>query len=124
MRVGFTVGSGREAQEILEREARKHNLLLRHGDVSNWAKLRKLLLSETTVPGAKAAIARRFKVTTQAVSQWLSGKTMPSADTALRLRDWLLNRGTQRKPSVGRVTQVPARKSGSNRPKPKRSIEN
>jgi transcriptional regulator with XRE-family HTH domain len=114
---GFALGSGKEAQDILECEARKHNLRQIHGDVSNWAELRKLLVAQTATPGAKASVARRFKVTTQAVSQWLSGKTMPSADTALQLRTWLLTKEPEQKESADRAQTPPARK----RPKLRKS---
>jgi transcriptional regulator with XRE-family HTH domain len=104
----FALGSGKEAQKILELESRKHNLRQMLDQVSNWAELRKLLLSETATPGAKTSLARHFKVTTQAVSQWLSGKTKPSADTALRLRDWLLNKNHPTKQSAGSAATRPA----------------
>ncbi len=46
-------------------------------------------LKKVTVPrGAKAALAREFKVTRQAVNQWLSGESNPSADIAIRLQYW------------------------------------
>jgi transcriptional regulator with XRE-family HTH domain len=46
-------------------------------------------LKKVTAPrGAKAALAREFKVTRQAVNQWLSGESNPSADLAIRLQYW------------------------------------
>lgn len=42
----------------------------------------------TTKRGAKAALAREMGVTRQAVDQWLSGRTAPSADLVLRLVEW------------------------------------
>lgn len=46
-------------------------------------------LKRVTAPrGAKAAIARDFHVTRQAVDQWLSGESNPSADIAIRLQHW------------------------------------
>ena len=46
-------------------------------------------LKKVTAPrGAKAALAREFKVTRQAVNQWLSGESNPSADIAIRLQYW------------------------------------
>jgi transcriptional regulator with XRE-family HTH domain len=46
-------------------------------------------LKKVTAPrGAKAALAREFKVTRQAVNQWLSRESNPSADIAIRLQYW------------------------------------
>jgi DNA-binding XRE family transcriptional regulator len=46
-------------------------------------------LKRVTAPrGAKAALAREFKVSRQAVNQWLSGESNPSADIAIRLQYW------------------------------------
>ena len=46
-------------------------------------------LKKVTAPrGAKAALAREFKVSRQAVNQWLSGENNPSADIAIRLQYW------------------------------------
>ncbi len=55
-------------------------------DTGTWEELRTLLKRSTQTPGSKASLAREFGVTTQAVSQWLSGASAPTADTALRLR--------------------------------------
>jgi transcriptional regulator with XRE-family HTH domain len=38
--------------------------------------------------GAKSALAREFKVSRQAVNQWLSGESNPSAELAIRLQYW------------------------------------
>lgn len=40
----------------------------------------------TAERGAKAALARKFKVSRQAVDQWLSGDSSPSAEIALQLQ--------------------------------------
>lgn len=46
-------------------------------------------LKKVTAPrGAKSALAREFKVTRQAVNQWLSRESAPSADLAIRLQYW------------------------------------
>ena len=46
-------------------------------------------LKRVTAPrGAKAALAREFHVTRQAVNQWLSRESNPSADIAIRLQYW------------------------------------
>jgi transcriptional regulator with XRE-family HTH domain len=52
-------------------------------------KLRLRLIAATSAPGAKTALAKEFKVSRSAVSQWLSGDTSPGAETALRLLAWV-----------------------------------
>jgi DNA-binding XRE family transcriptional regulator len=68
------------------------NPLLHSGGVQNDIRNLKGLiarLKRVTAPrGAKAALAREFKVTRQAVNQWLSGESNPSADIAIRLQYW------------------------------------
>jgi transcriptional regulator with XRE-family HTH domain len=47
-------------------------------------------LHKLTKPrGAKAALAREFRVSRQAVDQWLSRESSPSAEIALRLLQWV-----------------------------------
>lgn len=47
-------------------------------------------LRELTKPrGQKAALAREFHVTRQAVDQWLSGSANPSAETSFKLFNWV-----------------------------------
>jgi DNA-binding transcriptional regulator YiaG len=43
----------------------------------------------TSAPGAKAALARKLGVTRQAVGQWLSGKSNPTAEATLQLLNWV-----------------------------------
>jgi len=43
----------------------------------------------TKLRGQKAVLARKFKVSRQAVDQWLSGSTNPSAETTLKLVEWV-----------------------------------
>lgn len=54
-----------------------------------WKKLRDRLRVATATPGGRADLARSFKVSTAAVSQWLSGASAPKADTTLRLLQWV-----------------------------------
>lgn len=51
----------------------------------------------TSKRGAKAALAREMGVTRQAVDQWLSGKTAPSADLMLRLLEWAVKEQAKQK---------------------------
>ncbi len=55
----------------------------------SWPELRERLIALTNERGAKAALAREFAVTNSAVSEWLRGLSMPSADTTLRLLPWV-----------------------------------
>lgn len=43
----------------------------------------------TSSPGAKAALARKLGVTRQAVGQWLSGESNPTAEATLQLLNWV-----------------------------------
>jgi transcriptional regulator with XRE-family HTH domain len=54
-----------------------------------WENLRARLDAVTSGPGSKAALAHRFNVSPAAVSQWLSGASAPTADTTLRLLEWV-----------------------------------
>jgi transcriptional regulator with XRE-family HTH domain len=60
-------------------------------DVQNIRTYGELLdrLRKITKPrGAKSELARAFKVSRQAVDQWLSGDSKPSAEIAIRLLHW------------------------------------
>jgi transcriptional regulator with XRE-family HTH domain len=78
----------------------------------SWATLKRRLRRATQKPKAKAELARRFKVTTAAVSQWLSPNSLiaPKADTALQLLEWVAAEEAQQKQSAG-VSEAPARKT-------------
>jgi transcriptional regulator with XRE-family HTH domain len=43
----------------------------------------------TSLRGQKAALARELKVSRQAVDQWLSGSSKPTAETTLKLLNWV-----------------------------------
>lgn len=83
-------------------------------ELSTWEGARtQLKLALDFKRGAKAALARRFGVTTQAVSQWLSGASMPSADTAFHIRKLLADGSltTQHKKRAGSASTRPALKT-------------
>ncbi len=82
-----------------------------------WKALVKDIGALTAAQGAKANLARKFKVTRQAVNKWLSGKGAPSAELTLRLFHWAEQAKAQPKQNpggaltpTGQKTQV--RKSG------------
>lgn len=54
-----------------------------------WNELRARLAAATDQYGARAALARQFGVTPQAVAEWLSGASAPTAETTLRLLEWV-----------------------------------
>jgi transposase-like protein len=56
---------------------------------SLWNQLRIRLLAATSAHGAKSALAREFSVTPASVSEWLSGASAPTAETALQLLKWV-----------------------------------
>jgi transcriptional regulator with XRE-family HTH domain len=63
--------------------------------------------------GAKAALAREFGVTPQAVHEWLKRRSAPSAESCLKLLDWVSRaEGNQNKSSaaVSPATEPKARK--------------
>jgi len=110
--------NSREAQSSapeknLERVGAKLYLTLVSEDVQDWEDLRCRLNLATKTPGSRAALARQFKVSTAAVSQWLSGVTAPAADTALRLAQWIRELGVphQQKKRAGSAQTQPARKT-------------
>lgn len=55
----------------------------------HWNQLRDRLNEMLSSPGEKATLAKALGVSKSAVSQWLSGKTAPSAELALCLREWV-----------------------------------
>jgi hypothetical protein len=56
---------------------------------SIWNDLRIRLSIATRHYGGKAELARKFRVTRQAVHKWLSGRTPPSAERTLHLLGWV-----------------------------------
>jgi len=54
----------------------------------NYGQLLNRLREITKPRGAKAALARQFNVSRQAVDKWLSGESKPSADIAIELQHW------------------------------------
>lgn len=55
----------------------------------NWERLRARLFQVVGERGQKAALAKKFGISAPAVSQWLSGKNVPTAEIALALLDWV-----------------------------------
>lgn len=80
----------------------------------SWPELRERLIALTSERGAKAALAREFKVTNSAVSEWLRGLSMPSADTTLRLLPWVAAAQAEQTSSVSAAK--PAKKPRAKAP--------
>lgn len=76
---------------------------------SSWPELKEALISMTKERGGKAALARQFNVTPQAVSEWMRGISMPSADTTIRLLSWVAGGGSlqQKSPGAGATAPEP-----------------
>jgi transcriptional regulator with XRE-family HTH domain len=64
---------------------------------SRWDLLLSRLRVTTQPFGAKARLAQQVGVKKQAVSQWLSGETRPTAETVLRLVEWVSIEETKQK---------------------------
>lgn len=69
--------------------------------------LRARLLRATSERGAKAALAKEFGVSRQAVNAWLSGASAPEAETTLRLLEWV-TADEAKKQGVGSGSTPPA----------------
>jgi transcriptional regulator with XRE-family HTH domain len=85
---------------------------------SLWGELRSRIRALTDRHGARAQLAREFEVTPQAVAEWLSGASAPTAETTLRLREWVSEAEAKQKKRAGSATTRPAlktRKSKSNK---------
>lgn len=70
---------------------------------SLWNELRSRLITATKDRGTKSELARNFKVSRQAVGEWLSGASSPSAETALGLLKWVAESENAKKEAPGRV---------------------
>lgn len=75
-----------------------------------WNDLRLRLSALMNRYGARARLAREMSVTPQAVSKWLSGASAPTAETTLRLREWVIAAEAKQKKRAGSGTTRPALK--------------
>jgi transcriptional regulator with XRE-family HTH domain len=83
-----------------------------------WDELRSRLEKVTRRPGARAALAREFDVSTAAVSQWLSGVSAPTADNTVRLANFVERAEANQKQNAGPVSETrPAKRSKKGRSK-------
>jgi transcriptional regulator with XRE-family HTH domain len=57
--------------------------------ISLWEQLRSRLIVVTRRKGSKADLARHLEVKPASVSQYLSGRISPTAETTLRLLAWV-----------------------------------
>jgi transcriptional regulator with XRE-family HTH domain len=65
----------------------------------------------TRAHGAKAALAKKFGVTRQAVDRWIAGKSAPSAELALQLYEWARKAEAENQKKPGSVTAEPEPKT-------------
>jgi hypothetical protein len=87
---------------------------------SLWQQLLNRLAPLLAPYGAQARLARELGVTRQAVSQWLRGVGSPTAETSLRLNQWVIqNEGKKNPGSVralpGQTTQTTKNKANEKR---------
>jgi transcriptional regulator with XRE-family HTH domain len=84
--------------------------------IESWPELRERLKRLTTQRGDRSALARKFKVTSSAVSEWMRGKNMPSADLTLRLSAWVTTEEAKLKsPAVAPAPEAKAPFKGTKR---------
>ena len=77
----------------------------------SWNDLRRRLRAVTRNRGSQAELARRLKVTPQAVAEWLVGASAPTADKTIRILNYVEDaEAKQQKQSAG-VSEAPARKT-------------
>ena len=76
-----------------------------------WEDLRSWLKEAMAERGVKASLAREFNVKPASVSQWLSGATAPTAQTTLRLLNWVVGRTELNKKSAPTVRKHDRRKT-------------
>jgi len=77
----------------------------------HWEALGKRLSAVTSARGAKAQLARELKVTRQAVDNWLSNKSAPSAELTLRLLHWVQQAEASPKQNPGSAPAQPGQKT-------------
>jgi hypothetical protein len=77
----------------------------------SWAALRDRIRAATRERGDRVKLAREFGVTPQAVAKWLSGASAPTAETTLRLLDFVTAKEAKPKTSAGLLEAGPARKN-------------
>jgi transcriptional regulator with XRE-family HTH domain len=80
-----------------------------------WKSLAKRLGAVTAARGAKAQLAHELKVTRQAVNNWISENSAPSAELTLRLLNWVERAEAQQTKNPG---------SASTQPGPKTQVHN
>ncbi len=82
---------------------------------SNWEDLRSRLRAATAGRGAKSELARQLTVRASAVSQWLSGESLPTAENTLRLLEWVAAREARQQkkaPEVLKTRPAPKTRKG------------
>jgi transcriptional regulator with XRE-family HTH domain len=84
----------------------------------SWTGLRQRILAATRNRGDSANLARKFRVSPQAVAKWLSGASAPTAETTLRLLEWVTAEEAKQKKGAGSVSEArPARKTQTRKSK-------
>lgn len=76
-----------------------------------WKNLQRHLRAATRRYGAQAELARKVGVTPQAVAEWLSDASAPTADNALQILYWVTEDEAKQKQGAGSAVTRPARKT-------------
>ena len=66
--------------------------------------------------GSRSALAREFGISRQAVDNWLSGKSSPKAEVALRLLDWVRSAEAKQKRSASGATLTEPKTTRTRKP--------
>ncbi len=78
--------------------------------IDSWSTLRSRVIALTSKRGERAALARVFNVTPQAVSEWVRGISMPNADLTIRLLAWVATEEAKKR-RPGSADTPPERKT-------------
>jgi transcriptional regulator with XRE-family HTH domain len=89
-------GESKSSKEGLDKSAAMPHDADASMKINSLPKLIGKLKKLTKVRGQKAALAKKFNVSRQAVDQWLSGDAKPSAETTFALLNWAEEREGQK----------------------------
>jgi transcriptional regulator with XRE-family HTH domain len=112
------LGRPTEKNNLRDHQVLLDNNRVKKGNRYTWGSLRRRIRAATRERGARARLARKFRVTPQAVAEWLSGASAPTAETTLRLLEWVTAEEAKQKKSAGNVSETrPARKTQTRKSK-------
>jgi transcriptional regulator with XRE-family HTH domain len=86
-------------------------LLVKSIKSQRWEVLRNRICKIGSKRGIKTALAKNFGVSQSVVSQWFKGVTVPTAENALRLLEWVTAEEAKQQKSPGRARTRPERQT-------------